>query len=46
MSLGEWPEVDTIEQWFVSEDFKERMDQTRELADEITPHMFAQAASV
>lgn len=45
VSLAEWPDVQTVEEWFVSDGFTQRRDQLRELIDDVTPRSFTQAAS-
>ncbi len=45
VSLAEWPDVQTVGQWFTSDGFKQRREQLRELVDDVTPASFTQAAS-
>ncbi len=46
VSLGEWPDVHTIQQWWTSDGFKERLGQTRDLVDKMSAHTLTEAAAV
>jgi heme-degrading monooxygenase HmoA len=46
ISLGEWPNVHTIQQWWASDGFRERLGQARDLVDEMNAHTLTEAAAV